>query len=57
MELTYTTTLYFEVPAEYTVVEYIKWLEKIPRMDMVSFATDIGDGGWGVQESIQQNGQ
>jgi hypothetical protein len=50
MELTYSTTLYFEVPEEYTPDEYIKWLEKFPRMDMVSFATDVGDGGWGVEE-------
>jgi hypothetical protein len=50
MELTYSTTLYFEVPEEYTPDEYIRFLEKFPRMDMVSFATDVGDGGWGVEE-------
>lgn len=52
MEVTYTTTLYFEVPEEYTENpnEYIKWLSNVPRKELAGFATDIGDGGWGLEE-------
>jgi hypothetical protein len=50
IEVSYKTTLYFEVPDGYTVLEYINMLEKNSRLDMIKLATDVGDGGWGVEE-------
>ena len=50
IEVSYSTTLYFEVPDGYTALEYIKMLEKNSRLDMIKLATDAGDGGWGIEE-------
>lgn len=51
-EVSYSTTVYFNVPDEYTPEEYIKWLERFLKLDMLSFATDVGEGSFEVMDDI-----
>jgi hypothetical protein len=50
IEVSYKTTLYFEVPDGYTALEYITKLSNNSKLDMIKLATDVGDGGWGVDD-------